>query len=267
MLRYSANLSMLFQEIPFLKRFAAARSAGFEAVECWFPYKVPVGTLRAVLAAEGLTFVAINSPAGDLSAGEWGLAALPGREATFKTSFMEALRYATELRIGAVHVMAGVVRPGTSRIAALGTLRQNLAWALREAERAPVDLLIEPLNGRDRPGYLLRHSDEAARIIAEFGVSRLKMLFDIYHVQISEGDITDRLRRHLPSIGHIQIAAVPSRAEPDEGELDYASLLREIERLGWKGWIGCEYRPRSTTLDGLQWRQQFKDAPRLERIE
>lgn len=181
------------------------------------------------------------------------IAVLPGREREFKASFREALSYATELGISAIHVMAGVVPADVARDDALSSYRRNLGWALREAEQTTVDLLIEPLNARDRPGYLLARSDEAARIIGEFSASQLKMMFDIYHVQISEGDIITRLQRYLPIIGHIQIAAVPSRAEPDEGELDYVSLLREIDRLGWSGWIGCEYRPRATTLEGLDW--------------
>jgi 2-dehydrotetronate isomerase len=252
--RYSANISMLFEEVPFTERFGAAKCAGFEAVECWFPYQYSISTLRALLDGEGLALIGINTAAGDSASGEWGLAALPGREAEFKESVRQALDYATALGGAAIHVMASIVPRGLDSEMVQRTYLRNLEWALRTSEGADVTLLIEPLNQRDRPNYLLSRSDHAARIIERLANPRLKMLFDIYHVQISEGDIITRLHRHLPHIGHIQIAAVPTRAEPDEGELNYSAILAEVDRAGWRGWVGCEYRPRGGTVEGLGWR-------------
>lgn len=252
--RYSANISILFTELPFLARFAAARAAGFEAVECWFPYEHAPEELRAILDGEGLTLVGINTAPGDVSKGEWGVTALPGREAEFDRQIAQALDYAAALGARGVHVMAAMC--GGLDLAACGrAYLANLEKALRRAEGSGVTLLIEPLNARDRPGYFLSRSDQAAEIITRLGHPALRLMFDIYHVQVMEGDIIRRLRAHRPLTGHIQIAAVPSRAEPDEGELDYRAILSEIDALGWEGWVGCEYKPRASTLDGLGWRE------------
>lgn len=252
--RYSANISILFTELPFLERFAAARAAGFEAVECWFPYERPAAQLRGILDGEGLTLVGINTAPGDVARGEWGVTALPGREAEFDRQIAQALDYAAALGAGGVHVMAAMCG-GLDLAACERAYLANLEKALRRAEGSGVTLLIEPLNAKDRPGYFLSRSDQAAEIIARLGHPALKLMFDVYHVQVMEGDIIRRLRAHLPITGHIQIAAVPSRAEPDEGELNYPAILAEIDALGWSGFVGCEYRPRAGTLDGLGWRE------------
>jgi hydroxypyruvate isomerase len=248
--RFSANISMLFHELPFLERFAAARRAGFAAVECWFPYEHSTGTLRQVLADNGLTLVGINTAPG--AAGEWGITALPGREDEFSAQVKQAVEFAVELGASSVHVMAALTGGIPHQLAEAAYL-ENLARAVRIAEGSGVQLLIEPLNGRDRPGYFLRSSDQAAAIIARSGLTSLKLLFDCYHVQVEDGDLTMRLRRHWPIVGHIQIAGVPDRGEPDTGEIDYGTVLAETCRLGWSGWIGAEYRPRSATVDGLGW--------------
>jgi hydroxypyruvate isomerase len=249
-MRLSANLSMLFGEHPFLDRFEAAARAGFHGVECWFPYAFTIPALQAALRGTDQKLVVINSAPGDEAAGEWGIAALPGREAEFEASAATAITYAQNLGCGAVHVMAGLVGGGDNRLARR-TYIANLERALRLAEGTGVTLLIEPLNPRDRPTYLLSSADDAAQIIQQIGSPQLRMMFDIYHVQIAEGDLLTRLGRHLPLIGHVQIASVPGRNEPDDGEVAYAAVLKELNALGWPGWIGCEYRPRGRTEDGL----------------
>ncbi len=253
MLKFSANISIMFQELPFIERFAAARKAGFRAVECWFPYEHPIEELHHILDDNNLHLVGLNTAPGNITAGEWGLAGVPGRERDFEAHFQQALDYAIGLHASAIHVMAAMLPVGADRGAALSTYRKNLGQAVRHAAGSGVTLVIEPLNARDRPGYLLAHADEAIRIIDGIGAPNLKLMFDIYHIQIMEGDIITRLQKYWSRIGHIQIASVPRRAEPDEGELDYCYILGEIDRLGWNGFIGCEYKPRSTTLEGLSW--------------
>lgn len=254
MVRFSANISMMFLELSFLDRFAAARASGFDAVECWFPYEHSIGTLQACLRENDLVLTGINSASG--SDGEWGLAALPGREADFEYSAKMAVDYGQNLGAGGVHVMAGLTG-SIERNAALNAYLGNLQTALAIAEGTGVQLLIEPLNSRDRPGYFLSTTELASQIIARSGYGGLKMMFDCYHVQVEEGDLLTRLRRHIPLIGHIQIAAVPDRSEPDRGEINFVQVCAEIDRLGWSGWIGAEYRPRGATLPGLLWRDKF----------
>jgi hydroxypyruvate isomerase len=251
--RFSANVSIMFTDLPFLERFAAARAAGFEAAECWFPYEHSVETMRATIDRAGIVLNGINTAPGS-EPGDWGLAGIPGREASFREGVEQALHYATRLGVTGIHVMAGAVGPA-GREAHLDTYRKNLAWAADQAAGTDVTLVIEPLNVRDRPTYLVQYSDLCARIVDEVAKPKLKLLFDVYHIQISEGDLITRLRRHFSKIGHIQIAAVPSRAEPDEGEVNYRDILREIDALGWTGWVGCEYKPRGDVVEGLRWRE------------
>lgn len=255
--RYSANISIMFPELPFLQRFAAARKAGFEAVELWFPYDHPKPELKAILDGEGLTLVGINTAPGDVSKGEWGVTALPGRQAEFDRQFAQALDYAVALGARGVHVMAAMTG-GRERGACMRAYLGNLVKALKRAEGSGVMLLIEPLNAKDRPGYFLSRSDDAIGIIERLGHPGLKLMFDVYHVQVMEGDIIRRLRSHLPKTGHVQIAAVPSRHEPDEGELNYRAILAEIDALGWQGFVGCEYKPRAGTVEGLVWREKLR---------
>jgi hydroxypyruvate isomerase len=254
--RFSANLSFLFNELPFLDRFAAAAHAGFRAVEFAFAYEYPPREIAARLAANGLAQVLINAPPGELAAGDRGLAALPGREYEFIASLATALRYAEALSCPRVHVMAGIVPEGSD---AEGHARQrsifvsNLRLAAREAQEQGVELTIEPINPRDIPGYFLNTQGEAHAIREEVGAANLKVQMDLYHAQIVEGDLSEKLRHFLPHIGHIQIAGVPGRHEPDVGEINYRHLFALIDELGYQGWVGCEYRPLDGTVEGLGW--------------
>jgi hydroxypyruvate isomerase len=245
--RFAANLSFMFAERPFPERFAAAAQAGFRGVEFLFPYEHDAAAIRDALDAAGLEQALFNCPPGDWEAGERGMAAIPGREAEFRESFDLALSYAETIRPGRLHVMAGLTSGAESRRTYIG----NLRWA---AARAPDRVLtIEPINTRDIPGYFLNRSDEAVAVIEEVGAPNLRLQFDLYHAQIMEGDLTRRLERLMPLIGHLQIAGVPDRHEPDEGEVDFPHLFGTLDRLGYDGWVGCEYRPAGRTEDGLGW--------------
>ena len=250
--RFSANISFMFTERPFLERFGAAAAAGFKAVECHFPYDHALDDLRHALEESGLELNGINTAAGDVAAGEWGRAALPGRESDFAADFDQALDYALALGAGAIHVMSGVVEAET-RPQALDTFAANLRRVAPLAQQQGRTLLVEPLNTRDKPGYLFSRSDDVASLIGRLDAASVRLLFDVYHVQVMEGDLTTRLRRHFPLVGHVQIAAVPSRAEPDRGEVRYPAVFAELARLGYTGWIGCEYKPAGCTEAGLAW--------------
>lgn len=258
--RLSANLSFLFNEVPFLDRFGEAARAGFRAVEFAFAYDVPEASIAARLAEHDLQCVLINAPPGDFAAGERGLASLPGREREFAASIATALRYAGALNCPRIHVMSGVVPAdgdGAQRARQMATLVRNLQWACGEARSRQVTLLVEPLNPRDMPNYLFTTQAEAHAIREAVGAPNLAVQMDFYHAQIVEGDLATKLERWLPHIGHIQIAGVPGRHEPDAGEINYAWLLRRVDELGYPGWVGCEYRPRTTTREGLAWRERL----------
>jgi 2-dehydrotetronate isomerase len=253
--RFAANLSLMYGEWPFPERFAAAAEDGFEAVECQFPYDWPAADLAVRLGDAGLQQVLINAPPGQ--GGERGLAALPGREADFRRGFVEqALPYAQALRCPRLHVMAGLIPAGVERESMQAVLVENLAWAARQAPG--LTLLIEPLNGRDVPGYFLNRQDHAHEIVAAVGAANVAVQMDLYHCQIVEGDLSAKLRNYLDpahptKVGHLQFAGVPERHEPDEGELAHGHLFALIDALGWRGWVGAEYRPRAATRDGLGW--------------
>ena len=253
--RFAANLSMMYTEHPFLDRFAAAKRDGFEAVEFLFPYEHPHEQLAASLRQYGLQQVLFNTPPGDWAAGERGMACLPGREAEFRDGVLLALDYAQALACPRVHVLAGIAPAGADRAALRERYASSLAWAAEQAARAQVEVLIEPINTRDIPGYLLNRQDEAHALVVEVGAPNLKVQMDLYHCQIVEGDVAMRLRRHLPTgrVGHLQIAGVPERHEPDLGELNHDYLFDVIDALGYDGWIGCEYRPQAGTSAGLGW--------------
>lgn len=255
--RFAANLSMLYTEHPFLERAAAAARDGFEAVEWQFAYEHDAATLRAALGS--LPLVLMNAPPGDPAAGERGLAALPGREADFRRSIDQALALAEALRCPRVHVLAGRIPAGSERAALQPTYVANLAWAAPRAAAAGVTLLIEPINGRDIPGYFLNRQDHAHEIVQQVGAPNLKVQMDLYHCQVVEGDVATKLRSYLPTgrVGHLQVAGVPERQEPDVGELNCRYLFDAIDELGWDGWIGCEYRPRGGTSEGLRWRDSL----------
>ena len=253
--RFAANLSMMYVEHPFLERFAAAAADGFEAVEYLFPYEWPADTLAATLKQAGLRQVLFNAWPGDFAGGERGLASLPGREAEFQGGVERALEYAAVLACPRVHVMAGLVPAGSTRGALRPTYLKNLEWAAKKAADADIDLLIEPINTRDIPGYFLNRQDDAHAVLAEIGSPRLKVQMDLYHCQIVEGDVATKMRAYLPTgrVGHLQIAGVPERHEPDAGEVNYPYLFDLVDALGWDGWIGCEYRPAKGTSEGLAW--------------
>ena len=255
MLKFAANLSMMYQEHAFLDRYAAAASDGFMAVECMFPYAEPAAFVRERMDAVGVSQVLFNAPPGVTSRGERGLAALPGRQAEFQAGVEQALAYATTLSCSNVHVMAGLAPDGVPREALLDCYRENLDWAARQARSVGVTLLIEPINTRDIPGYILNRQDEAHEIVQAVNASNLKVQMDLYHCQIVEGDVTAKLREYLPTgrVGHLQIAGVPLRQEPDRGELDYGWVFSVLRELHYTGWIGCEYRPASDTSVGLRW--------------
>ena len=245
--RFAANLSLMFTERPFLDRFAAAAEAGFRGVEFLSPYEHDARAIRDALDAAGLEQALFNCPPGDWQAGERGMAAIPGREAEFRESFELALRYAETIRPGRLHVMAGLTSGRESR----RTYIENLRWAAARAQEHM--LLIEPINPRDIPGYFLGRSGEAVAVIEEVGAPNLRLQFDLYHAQIVVGDLTRRLERLMTVIGHIQIAGVPDRHEPDHGEVNFPHLFDTLDRLGYDGWVGCEYRPAGRTEDGLGW--------------
>ncbi|MFN3889907.1 MAG: hydroxypyruvate isomerase family protein [Beijerinckiaceae bacterium] len=249
-LRFSANISMLFCERPFLERIDAAAAAGFDAVECHFPYEFDRSDICARLDDAGVVMNGINTaPGGDR---EFGLAAMPGRENDFIHAMDQALEWAAALRASTIHIMAGCPPP-QDRAWALDVYLHNLERACAMAKGTPVELLIEPINKYDRPGYFLSRSDEAADIIADLRCRNLKMMFDLYHVQIMEGDLMRRFARHRDVIGHIQFASVPQRREPDEGEVNFPAIFRMLEETEWKGFVAAEYRPRGKTEDGLAW--------------
>ena len=243
---------MLYPEHDFLDRFEAAARDGFKAVEYLFPYAFPAAEIAARLKAHGLQQVLFNAPPGDWDAGERGLACLPGREAEFREGFAQALTYAAALGCPRVHVMAGLLPAGADRAAFYPTYVSNLRWAAGEAAKQGVNVLIEPINTRDIPGFFLNRQDHAHQVIADVGAANLKVQMDLYHCQIVEGDLAMKLRQYLPTgnVGHIQIAGVPQRHEPDLGELNYPYLFSVLDELGFDGWVGCEYRPKLGTQPG-----------------
>jgi hydroxypyruvate isomerase len=250
--RLSANLGFLWPQLPLIDRIDAAARAGFEAIEVHWPYDVAAESVKAACARNGLELLGINTIPGDVARGESGLGALPGREADFQAAVDQSIAYCRASGAISIHAMAGVIAP-EQRAAARTTFLRNLALASAKAAPHGLTLLLEPLNPRDRPDYFYSQVGEAASIIAELGLANVKLMFDIYHIGVTEGDVLKKLERHWPAIGHIQIAAVPSRAEPDEGEIAYDRVLREIDRLGYAGWVGCEYKPRADTNAGLGW--------------
>ncbi|MDI3422005.1 2-oxo-tetronate isomerase [Streptomyces luteolus] len=264
--RFAANLSMMYTEHPFLDRFAAAAADGFEGVEYLFPYDHDPAELRRLLDQHGLRQVLFNAPPGDWEAGERGLASLPGREAELRAGTDRALEYAAVLGCRQVHVMAGLVPADATPeqwAERRATYVANLSWAAERAAAAGVDVLIEPINTRDMPGYFLNRQADAHAVVREVGAPHLKVQLDLYHCQIVEGDLTATLRRDLPTgrVAHLQIAGVPDRHEPDDAnELNFRHLLAVVDELGFGGWVGCEYRPRAGTSEGLGWIRDHEGA-------
>ena len=259
--RFAANISMLFPELPFLDRFAAAAAAGFKGVEFLFPYEHPVSEVAKRIDACGLTVALFNLPPGNWAAGERGLAALPGREAEFATALELAIEYAQALGCKQLHAMAGVAPEGTAHAACEQTYLANLRYASAKLKPLAIRLLIEPLNRRDAPGYFLGNSGQARSIIEQAGSENLYLQMDLYHCQITEGDLSERTQALFPLISHFQIAGVPGRHEPDLGEINHPFVFDHIDRLGYQGWIGCEYRPKGDTLSGLGWARPYGVLP------
>ena len=256
--RFCANLSMMFTEHAFLDRFGHAARAGFAAVEFLFPYDHPAADIAARLRDNGLEQVLFNMPPGDWAMGERGMACLPGRQAEFQDGVNRALEYAAVFGTRRLHCMAGLVPAGLPQPTAASLYAANLAWACERAKAAGVLVVIEPINHRDMPGFFLNTTGHAAAVVDAIGRDRLAILFDIYHCQVTEGDVTSRLAALLPRIGHIQIADVPGRNEPGTGELNWRYIFGRIDALGYEGWLGCEYRPAAATTEGLAWLAQAK---------
>ena len=265
--QFAANLSMLYPELDFLDRFAAAAQDGFKAVEYLFPYAYESREIAARLTAHNLQQVLFNAPPGDWQAGERGLACLPGREAEFQSGISRALDYAAALHCPRIHIMAGLLPAGSLRETHHTTYVKQLRWAALEAAKQGVDVLIEPINTRDIPRFFLNRQDHAHEVVEAVGASNLKVQMDLYHCQIVEGDVAMKLRQYLPTgrVGHIQIAGVPQRNEPDAGELNYPYLFSLLDELGYAGWVGCEYRPATGmqsggTSAGLDWLEPYTQS-------
>jgi hydroxypyruvate isomerase len=259
--RFAANLVFLYPQAGFLDRFALAARDGFAAVEFFFPYAYPPAELAQRLADNGLQLAVFNATP-RVNPAERGIAALPGREAEFRAGFLRALEYAQALNCPLLHTMAGIAPPGVERARLLDTYAENLAWAAAQAAQQGRKLLIEPINPRDSPGFLISRQEQAHALIERIGSPHIQVMMDLYHCQIVEGDVEMKLRKYIPTgrVGHVQIAGVPQRHEPDTGELNYAHLLGVLDALGYTGWVGCEYHPRGDTTAGLAWRERI--APR-----
>ncbi|MGO9171503.1 MAG: 2-oxo-tetronate isomerase [Rhodomicrobium sp.] len=253
--QFAANLTTMFNEWPFPERFGAAADAGFKAVEFLFPYDYPPGAIAGQLQRHSLTLALFNLPPGDWGSGERGLAALPSRFDELKASIDRALAYAEATGAKRLHLMAGLASRHDP--AAEASYQRAVVYAAERLAGNGIDLLLEPINARDMPGYFLNDFAYAEGLIAGLGLPNVKLQFDIYHRQILHGDVTMALRAMLPIVGHVQIASVPSRQEPDGEELNYPYLFAELDRLGYDGFVGCEYNPRAGTLAGLGWFQPF----------
>jgi hydroxypyruvate isomerase len=253
--RFAANLTMLFTELPFMQRFEAAAQAGFEAVEYLFPYPYDKKELAAALRANGLAQVLHNLPAGDWDAGERGIGCHPDRQSEFREGVTRAIDYATALGCPQVNCLLGKLPAGVTAADARRTVVDNLRFAAKSLGEAGIRLLIEPINRFDIPGFYLTHTEQALGLLDEVGSPNLFVQYDIYHAQRMEGELGNTLSKNLARIGHIQLADNPGRGEPGTGEINYPWLFKHIDAIGYTGWIGCEYKPRGTTAEGLGWRR------------
>lgn len=251
--KFAANLSMMFNESPFLARFSAAANAGFKGVEYLFPYEFPAEVVSAELRKNNLANVMFNLPAGNWAAGERGTTCLPGREDEFRAGLATAIDYAKQLGTTQVHAMAGIVSQSASPAVVRATYIANLKYATADLAKHGMTLLIEAINTRDMPGFYLTTQAQSYAVLQEVGAPNLKMQMDCYHMQIMEGDIAVKLRKYAPYCGHVQVAGVPERHEPDIGEVRYSYLFDLLDEIDYSGWIGCEYRPAGKTADGLGW--------------
>lgn len=253
-LRFSANLGMMWAPLPLLDRISAACAAGFKAIELHWPYETPARAVKAACEQHQLRLLSVNTPVGDASRGDSGLAAQPGREEAFRAAFKESLQWAIESQAGMIHVLPGILPvDAKNHSQARDVFLKNLEWASDQAQAHGITLLLEALNPRDKPGYFYHYQSQSNEIRQAVGRDNIKLMFDVYHVGVTEGDILMKLEQYLPHIGHIQIASVPMRAEPDEGEVRYEAVFNRLEALGYSGWVGCEYKPRGDATKGLQW--------------
>jgi len=255
--KLAANLTMLYNEVGFLERFEAAARAGFTAVEYLFPYEHSAQQLAGLLAENHLTQALHNLPAGDWDAGERGIACHPGRVGEFQDGVGKAIEYASALGCGQVNCMAGIAPNGVDSDALRATLLSNLAFASSKLKEEGIRLLIEPINTRDIPGFYLRHTAQARSIMEEVGSDNLWLQYDVYHMQIMEGDLAQTIEANLGVIHHVQIADNPGRNEPGSGEINYPFLFGALDRMGYDGWVGCEYKPLTTTGEGLGWADAY----------
>jgi hydroxypyruvate isomerase len=253
--RFAANLTMLFTELPFLERFDAAARAGFQAVEFLFPYAFEANDIKARLDANGLQLVLHNLPAGDWDAGERGIACHPDRVEEFRAGVERAIAYAQTLGVKQLNCLVGKAPAGLSDSVLRETLVANLRHAAARLKAAGLRLLVEPINNYDIPGFYLSRTQQALDLLDEVGADNAFVQYDIYHAQRTEGELAATLQKHLARIGHVQLADNPGRNEPGTGEINYAFLFRHLDRIGYDGWVGCEYKPASTTEAGLGWMQ------------
>jgi len=255
--KLAANLSMLFPELPFLERFAAAAKAGFRGVEYQYPYDWQPADIAAAARDARVEVLLHNMPPGDAQRGERGTACLPGREQRFRDDLERAIEYARVVRCPSLHLLAGVAPQGADRAALHATFVSNLKQAARRLSHEGMRALIEPLSERTVANCFLRSSAQAAQVLDDVGADHVLIQYDLFHMQIMEGNLAATIARLLPRIGHLQIADVPGRDEPGNGEINFDFLLRHIDALGYSGWVGCEYNPRGDTLEGLKWARPY----------
>jgi hydroxypyruvate isomerase len=255
--KFAANLTMLFNEVPFMERFDKAAAANFKAVEFLFPYAFPAADIKAKLDQNKLTLVLHNLPAGNWEAGERGIACLPDRIEEFRKGVSNAVEYATALGVKQVNCLAGKMPEGVAHAVLRTTFIDNLKYAAAELKKANIKLLIEPINTFDIPGFFLSGTQQAIDIITEVGSDNLFLQYDIYHAQRMEGELANSIQKHLSKIAHVQLADNPGRNEPGTGEINYAYIFTMLDRIGYTGWIGCEYKPAATTEAGLGWFKPF----------
>lgn len=255
--KFAANLAFLFTEVEFLQRFEAARRAGFSAVEFPFPYPYEQAKLADAIGAAGVEVALFNLPAGDWQKGERGIACHPGRQAEFQDGVGVALEYARLLRVPKINCLAGIAPPEADPDDVLSTFVANLEYAAGELAEDGVLLVMEPINTRTIPGFFLNTTAQSLDVLREVGSDNLKIQYDIFHMQIMEGDLAKTIESALPQIGHIQFADVPDRHEPGTGEINFDFLFDWIDRVGYDGWVGAEYTPRKGTVEGLGWLKKY----------
>ena len=266
--KFAANLTMLFTELDFLDRFDAAASAGFKAVEFLFPYSYKLDEIGERLSRHDLGLVLHNLPAGNWSAGDRGIACLPDRVDEYRSGVARAIKYAKELGCSQLNCLAGIGPNGADPKVLYETFTENLRFTANQLEQSGIRLLIEPINTRDIPGFFLKGTQQAVEIIRDVGSSNLKLQYDVYHMQIMEGDLASTIERNLDLIGHIQVAENPGRHEPGTGEINFDFLFDFLDSIEYQGWIGCEYKPKTTTVEGLEWFEAYRarQKPTARRI-